>query len=246
MKNFILAICLTFLSDSVNNADAEFSDFMKGYSALKSLTGSITQYIYNGPSVEKFSGEYSAVAGGWFRIDYLSPERQIVVRNSKGLYWYYPGKELVFVGYGGIDKNNNITCLPGISLSGSFRDVKIFYEGIRFYGFLKYAHVYSFCSGAEGGTVRIWFDPGRKYIVRKYITDSSGMEMMKEVYHEYFFQEGVPVPTVIELFARSDNGIVHTLTEYKDLVINAPINRRTFEFNVKKNMTLRRLNEIQD
>lgn len=236
-------LIITLAGTASYPAVSEFDGFIKGYSSVRCIKGTINQYVYSGASVEKFSGDYSAVSEGWFRIDYTYPEKQTVISNSNGLYWYYPDRELLFVQYRDRNFAGVTSSIPGNPLIREFSGVKIVYEGIRFYGLLKYAHVYSFKTEAGDNSVYIWFEPGRKYVVRKYIKDSSGREIMKEVYHKHFTDGRVYIPSVIELFMRSGSGVVHTLTEYKNLNINSSPDKRLFEFSIKKNMTVRGFNE---
>lgn len=243
MNTRLYALIIIILAGTASYAaDTEFSRFINGYTSVRSIKGTINQYIYSGASVEKFSGDYTSVSEGWFRIDYTYPEIQTVISNSRGLYWYYPERELLFVKYrdGG---DSGIAPLPGNPLVREFSGVKVVYEGVRFYGLIKYAHVYSFKTERGDNSVHIWFDPERRYVVRKYINDSSGREIVKEVYHEHFTDGKSYIPSVIELFVRSNSGVVHTLTEYKDLRINSLIDSRLFEFTIKKNMTVRGFDE---
>lgn len=239
-------LAFTFISLNLyGNTQKDFDEFIKGYASIKSIKGSIIQYIYNGNIVEKMHGDYSAVSRGLFRIDYFYPEKQSVINNSNGLYWYYPDREIVFVKP--VDRNDPgmVSYLPGNSCAAGIDGVNAVYEGIRFYGLFKYAHVYSFSSRSDGNIVNIWFEPERRYVIRKYITDRTGTELVKEVYHEHFISDGIYIPSTIELFIRSNNGVIHMRTEYKNLCINTPINKKLFEFSIKKNVTVRRLNEYQ-
>ncbi len=238
-------VSLALFQLSLHAEGADFNDFLKGYSSIKSIKGTITQYIYTGSGIEKFSGDYSAIADGWFRIDYTYPERQVVINNSSGLYWYYPERELLFLKYRDEYDSGIISSLPGNPLMKSFEKIDVVYEGLRFYGIFRYAHVYSFKSGEDGNSVHIWFEPHRRFMVRRYITDKSGRELMKEIYHEHVEVEEACIPSVIELFIRSNNGPIHTITKYNSVVVNKYPDKKLFDFAIKKNMTIRGFNEIE-
>lgn len=236
-----LTLILLFFIQSVSYSDTEsFNQFLKEYSSVKSIKGTIVQYIHSGASVEKMSGHYTAVDKGWFRIDYTTPERQIVIANNKGLFWFYPERNLLFKK----EKNpDRYTYIPGSPLIKNFNNINIVYQGIRLYGLIKYAHVYSFRNLSGNSSVYIWFDSRRRYVVRKYIIDDSGREIMKEIYHEFFYTGSAYIPSKIELFLRSENGIIHTQTEYRDLKVNYSTDNRIFDFEIQQNMTVRELND---
>ncbi len=242
MKNRLYLILIFFcLIQKISYADTEsFNQFIKDFSSVKSIKGNIVQYIHSGTSFEKFSGDYTAVSEGWFRIDYTEPEKQIVIANNKGLYWFYPERNLL---YKKDNYSDEETSLPGNLFTKNFNNVNIIYQGVRFYGLIKYAHVYTFKTLSGNNYVTIWFDPGRRYVVRKFIIDNSGREIMKEVYYEHFNTGTAYIPSRIELFLRSKNGIVHTRTEYSNLQINYSPDKRIFDFKIQKNMIVRELNE---
>lgn len=230
-------------SVSASAGEKDFDSLIKSFNSIKSIKGRITQRIYGNASVEKFEGDYTAAAGGRFRIDYSFPEKQTVISNSNGLYWYYPERELVFLKYREGNNEGDESFLPGDPLRESFDGVNIAYEGIRFYGFLKYAHVYSFKNTKDSNSVYIWFEPGKRFVVKKYIIDCSGKEIMKEIYHSHYRNGETFIPSEIELFILTKNGVIHTLTEYSDLVINSTVENGLFDFRIKKNMTVRGFNE---
>ncbi len=243
MKKRFLCVIFSLYAASVSAGENDFDSLIKSFNSIKSIKGRITQHIYSGASIEKFEGDYTSSTGGLFRIDYLSPERQTVISNSHGLFWYYPERELVFVKYRGRGDSDIELSLPGDPLRESFAGVNIVYEGIRFYGLLQYAHVYSFKNSKDSNSVYIWFEPGRRFVIKKYITDNTGREILKEIYHRHYRSGEVFIPSAIELFVLSKNGVVHTFTEYSDLVINSPVDNGVFDFRIKKNMTVRGFNE---
>ena len=222
----------------------EFESLVKGYASVRTIKGRIVQYIYTGPSVEKLEGDYSAGEDGSFRIDYSYPEKQTVIKNSSGLYWYYPERRLVFLSnkkelYGGA-----AGLLPGNSIGESLKNVQLTYEGVRFYSLLGYAHVYSLSADKKGNSVRIWVDSSGKFVRRRYVVDPEGYEILKEVYHEHVKAGGAYIPSKIELFIRGSGGVVHTLTEYSSLSVNGFVDRKQFEFSVPKNVDVRGFDEI--
>lgn len=242
MKNAPIAILIFFLSSGNISFPAEnqFNNYIKDYSSVKSIRGNLVQYIINDASFEKISGYYSAINEGWFRIDYILPEKQIVIFNGKGLYWFYPERNLLYIKY---KKPDEQTSLPGTAFIQNFENVNVFYQGVRFYGLLKYAHVYSFKNVAGDRTVVVWFNPEKRYVVRKYIIDNSGREIVKEIYHEHCNTGSVYIPSKIELFIRSESGIIHTQTEYSDLQVNFSTDKRNYDFKIEKKMTVRYLDE---
>lgn len=244
-KLFIIALLFFIMKKTIYPHDVFFDNFVEEYSKIRSIRGTIIQYVYNGTAVERMSGDYSAVAEGWFRIDYTEPEKQTVIYNSKALYWFFPNRLLVFTSLKDERDSVGSGLFPGNPISQILDDVKIEYRGITFYGLLNYAHVYSINTSSDRSSVRIWFEPGRRFIVRKYIIDNSGCEIMKEIYHEHFHTGKTYIPSHIELFARSRDGIIHTRTEYKDLSVNSYTDMKIFDFVIKKNMSVRRFDDYQ-
>jgi len=216
---------------------------IKNYSAFNSIQASIVQHIFNpDKSYFKMTGDYCATGSGFMRIDYIFPSRQIVINNSRGLFWYYPDKEVVYSAESGGMKNES---LP-VFLKRVYEDggdlFHLKYRGKRFYGFFSRAHIFDI-KLKNKVTFRVWVDYEGKYVLRKYLIDSSGREIVKELYSDYKEIDGIFVPSAIEVHARTSGGIVRTLTEYSNIVINRNINPSCFKFEIKENMQVRSFDE---
>jgi len=105
------------------------------------------------------------------------------------------------------------------------------------------AEVYSITSKINKTTMTLWIDPAVKIIKRKIILDESGREMIKEEYTSHAFISGVYIPSRIELTARTASGVIQTVTEYSNIVINSRLDRDIFEFKITSEMKVRRLND---
>ena len=66
--------------------------------------------------------------------------------------------------------------------------------------------------------------------------------MIKEDYTDHAEINGIFIPSRIELKARTASGIVQTVTEYKDIVINSAIDKGFFKFKITPDMKVRMLN----
>jgi outer membrane lipoprotein-sorting protein len=242
-----LFLMITFFIVCCHNLHAEVPDFrriIEDFLSVNTIKASITQHVFMpGGVTETYSGDYIAAAKGNIRIDYIRPERQTVVINGTGLYWYYCDRRLVFF----TEKNNNgmdsipvfINSIPEKKL----KNIEIKFLGIKFYSFFKKAEVYAIYTGTDSTRLILWIDPASKLVIRKYILDDSGREIIKEDYTEHVNIKGISIPSRIEFRARTADGIIHTITEYRDIVINTPVDMALFRFRITPEMTVRILHD---
>lgn len=221
----------------------DFKKIIEDYLSVNSIKSSITQYIYlDDGSTEVFSGNYFAASKGFIRIDYIRPESQTIVVNDTGLFWYYNDRKLLFLSEKKSENTGSIPALMNVIPADSMKDIEVVDEGIKFYSLFKTAQVYSVTSKKNKTKMILWIDPVLKIIKRKYILDDTGHEMMKEEYTDYTEIEGIFIPSKIELKARTSSGIVHTVTEYSNIVINSRIEKDLFKFKITPEMKVRMLN----
>ncbi len=246
MKKNIFSLLFIFIF-SIPLFPGEKLDLMesiiKNYAQFNSISGSIEQHIFNPDgSYHRLSGDYAASGSGLLRIDYYSPSRQTVVSNSEGLFWYYPDRDILFVSKSGSSKNESLPAfIKRISEKGG-DNISLKYEGRFFYGFFRRAHVYRINLKNKTG-IRVWVEPEGRYILRKYVLDSAGREIVKELYSDYIESDGIYIPSVIELHVRTASGTVRTLTEYTNLRVNNVIKDSLFDFRIKSSMDVRSLDD---
>lgn len=222
----------------------DFKKIIKDYFSVSTIKASINQRVYleNG-TTEFYSGNYMAAENGLIRIDYILPEKQTVIINDTGLYWYFNDRNLVFVS----QKNSGgegalpffIHSIPDEKL----KNLEIVPLGIKIYSFFKKAEVYAVYSGTDTVKLILWMEPESGVIIRKYILDASGREMVKENYTEHVMVKGIKIPSRIEFKARTSGGIIQTVTEYCNLVINTPVDKDLFRFKITRDMKVRLLSE---
>jgi len=244
-KRHILT-CILLIAAASRPLSADNGDFKKiidDYLSVNTIKASITQHIYlEDGSAEVFSGNYYAASKGFIRIDYLRPERQTIVVNDTGLFWYYNDRKLLFRSEKKSEDAGSIPVLMNIIPGDQINDIDVVSEGVKFYSLFKTADVYSVTSKKNKTKMVLWVDPLLKIMKRKYILDESGHEMIKEEYSDYAEFNGIYIPSRIELKARTLNGVIHTVTEYSSIEINSIINRELFRFNIKPEMKVRMLN----
>lgn len=247
-KNYMIlaALIITGMLQQLNADEAGFRNIIEDSLSVRTIKASITQHIYteNG-TVELYSGNYYAAAKGFIRIDYLHPEIQNIIVNNSGLFWYYPGRKLLFLSEkkGQSTASTTIPVLMNVIPYESLKNIDVVREGMRVYSFLKTAEVYSITSKTNKTKMLLWVDPVLKIIKRKTILDESGREIMKEEYAEHARIEGVYIPSKIELTARTSDGIIHTVTEYSGIVINGQMDKDFFVFRVTPQMKVRVLSD---
>jgi outer membrane lipoprotein-sorting protein len=244
IKKYILAFILLIAATHQLSADAgDFKKIIEDYLSVITIKASITQHIYpEDGSAEVFSGHYYAASKGLIRIDYLRPERQTVVVNDTGLFWYYNDRKLLFHSDKKSADAGSIPVLMNIIPVDQIKDIVVVFEGMKFYSLFKTADVYSVTSKKNKTKMVLWVDPLLKIMKRKYILDESGREIIKEEYSDHAEINGIYIPSRIELKARTLNGIVHTVTEYSSIAINGVIDKELFRFKVKPDMKVKILN----
>ncbi len=246
MKKSIIFLIFIFIFP-IALFPAEKMELMKGvidnYAQFNTISGSIEQHIFNPDgSYHRLSGDYAASGSGLLRIDYYSPSRQIVVSNSKGLFWYYPDRDILFVSKSSENNNESLPAFLKRISAGSGDNISLEYEGRVFYSFFRRAHVYKINLKNKTG-IRVWIEPEGRYILRKYVLDSAGREIVKELYSDYIESDGIYIPSVIELHVRTVKGTVRTLTEYKNLRVNNVLKDSLFDFSIKSSMDVRSLDD---
>jgi outer membrane lipoprotein-sorting protein len=241
----LLIVILTLLFQlSVHADEAVFRKIIEDYLSVTTIKASIVQHIYpEDGSTEFFSGNYFAASKGFIRIDYIKPERQTIVVNDSGLYWYYTERKLLFHSGRKSGGESSIPLLMNVIPAGNLKDIDVKKEGMRFYSLFKMADVYSIKSVKNKTTIKLWVDPVARVIKRKIILDDSGREMIKEEYTAHAFINGVYIPSRIELTARTASGVIQTVTEYSSIVINSRIDKDIFEFKITPEMKVRMLDE---
>ena len=236
---FIKLLALPAFAD-----DAAFKKIINDYLSVRTIKATIVQHIYpEDGSTEIFSGNYFAASKGFIRIDYLKPESQVIVVNNSGLYWYYTDRKLLFQSEKKNGESSSIPLLMNAVPVDSLNNIEVANDGIRFYSLFKMAEVYTITSKINKTRMTLWIDPVVKIIKRKIILDESGREMIKEEYTSHAFIGGVYIPSRIELTARTASGVIQTVTEYSNIVINSRIDRDMFEFKVTSEMKVRMMND---
>ncbi len=240
----LFVLFTVLLSSSVYADEAVFKKIIEDYLSVTTIKASIVQHVYpEDGSTEIFSGHYFAASKGFIRIEYLKPERQVVVVNDSGLHWYYTDRKLLFYSEKKSGENSSIPLLMNVIPEESLKSIKVVKEGMRFYSLFKMADVYSITSGKNKTTLTLWVDPAARIIKRKIILDDSGREMIREEYKTHACINGVYIPSRIELTVRTSTGVMQTVTEYGSIVLNSRLDKDLFEFKVTPEMKVRMIDE---
>lgn len=238
----IVLILVIAGASPVESAASGFDRIIADYLSVESIKASMTQYVYpEGGGTEVYSGSYFAVSKGYIRIEYVKPENQIVVVNDSGLYWYYPERKLLFLSEKKGPQNGAVQSLMNPVAPGSLKNIEPVYEGMKFVSLFRIAEVYSIRSKGNESRMMLYIDPLTKLVIKKTILDQSGRETVKEEYLDYACINGINIPSRIAISARTINGVVHTVTEYREIVINTPIKKEYFKFVVTPDIKVRPL-----
>lgn len=246
MKKYILCILIIILSAAVLRAGApSFDKIISDYNSIRTISASIKQQVYMpGGEVRYYSGEYYAGSSGNLRIDYFLPARETVINNSSGFYWYIPDRKTVYVKKG--EGRDTDFLNPSINriIEGRASDLSVTYEGREFYSFFKRAAVWRITSAKSPMTIRVWTDTDGLYIIRKFVLDGNGYEIVREIYSGHVYTGGVYLPSGVEMFVRTSSGIVHSYTAYSNFAVNIKLNSELFVFKKDKDTAVRSLDEM--
>lgn len=244
MKSIYITLLLLLCVPA--SADApSFDRIISDYNNIKTITASIKQQVYMpGGEVRYYSGEYCADSSGSLRIDYYYPDRETVINNSSGFYWYIPGRRTVYVQKGAHPDTGFLRPSIGKIIEGNAADLSVTYEGMEFYSFFKRAAVFRITSARSAMVIKVWTDPDGRYLLRKYVIDAGGYEIVREVYSGHVFTGGVYLPSSVEVFARTDAGIVHAYTVYSGIAVNIKLGSEIFIFKKEKDTGERPLDEM--
>lgn len=246
MKKYILCITIiSFCAVSLHADAPSFDRIVSDYNKIKTVSATIKQQVYMPDGEARyFGGEYYAESGGSLRIDYYSPARETVISNSTGLYWYIPEKKTVYVQTGAHPDTGFLNPSFGRIIEGGSADLKLEYQGREFYSFFRRAAVWKITSAKSGLVIKVWTDTGGLYVIRKYVLDNNGFEIMREIFSGHMLTGGVYLPSRIEMFARTPSGVVHSFTEYSNITVNTRFNSEIFIFRKDGDTVVRGLDEM--
>ncbi len=203
---------------------------------IKTIEANIVQHIKKtGSSSETFRGRFLTGNKGKFRIDYIFPEKQVVLYGGKSLFWYYPDEKLLYVS----KKMNNFSSpkvnpLKEINLIDS---IKVNYLGYSFYSIFKIVRKFQITKNNK--IITLWVDVSRPYVYKKSITLENGIEIAQEKYENYELLNGIYFPHVVDVRVRSKSGYTRSRTEYSNVKINRVLGSSTFKYSFPKDVERR-------
>lgn len=240
----LLACCHPLYAGGINDGPS-IDRIIEDYNKIETISAGIAQQVYlPGGRIEYYSGDYRADNKGNLRIDYYHPTREIVINNSSGFYWYFPDKKTVYYKKGKLEQGEFFNPSPGKIIEENSSDIKVTYEGKEFYGFFNRAAVFSITSSRNPTVIKIWTDTDGLYVLRKYVYDSNGRELVREIYSDHVQTGGVYIPSSIELFMWTSKGTVHTYTRYSNICINIELPGDIFVFKKNSDLEFRKLDEM--
>ncbi len=218
-----------------------FNQLVSESAKIKSLDCELTQYITEKGSMSRYNGRYRVNEEGFFRIDYSSPSRQLVIKNDKGLFWYFPEDRSLFV-----IREHGRSHAPGVNplddiLKHSGDRFTVRYLGTHFYGFFNKAHHFIVQDKRKGLMFTIISDTDRKVVLEKIIRNSDGYELIKERYGNHKRIGGIYFPHRVDVFARTDTGVTRNTTYYDNIRLNMVIPEHLFILQVPRDTVTKHL-----
>lgn len=253
-RSLLFTILIFFLSalsiiskrlSAETNSPALFTEIIEANTKIKSVEADITQYISTPEhSKEVFKGKYTADNNGRFKITYNSPSRQVVINNGSNILWYYPDDNIVYT----VKQDQNPKRESGINPLKEFKnkksenDYKINYLGKHLYGFFISAYHFKINDINNKLLFDIWVNAKSKVLLAKITTNSSGIEIIKELYGDYEKINDIHFPKRIDVYARSRSGVTKNTTKYSNIKLNFSIPDTMFKIKLPQDVKRKYLN----
>jgi len=241
----VCAVCVVVCAALLDAAEPRFGDIVRQGAAVRAIDAEIVQYIDSGAAPrEVFRGRYRADEAGNFRIDYSAPSRQIVIKNSRGLFWYYPDDRLLYE----IARRGAESSKPQFNPLHEFardfeRRFDVRYRGKRIYGVFRRAHRFDLVDRASNLRMTVWVDPADSRLLEKNVRDPAGREIMKELYGDYLVVKGILFPRRVEVSALTARGVTKNITHYKNITLNPAFHGAVFTMEYPRNVTRKAIHE---
>ncbi len=208
--------------------------FIKENDKITSIDCSLEQIIYENNAIEKYKGRYRSDKKGRFRIDYSEPSTQTVISNEKNLLWYMPDSEILYVIQNGpADAGNHKRLYPKLS-GGIDKSLKHRYLGMWPCGFFTLAHHFLFIDVKNGLKLDMAIAVKDLRLLEKRIRDRDGKEIIKEMYGDYHTIGQVLFPGRVDVYAKTKNGYVRSISFYSNIQLNIPLGDEVFKMRVPK------------
>jgi len=208
-------------------------------SKIKTIEADILQHIKKtGSSSENFKGRYRANSKGFFRIDYVYPEKQQVLYLGSKLFWFFPDNNLLYVSkkFDGF-VNPKVNPLKEIS---DIDDVEVKYLGYTLYSIFKFVRKYEIKK--DNLIITLFVDIEKPYVYKKVVSLGGNYEIVEEKYENYKSINGVYFPQIVDVRVRNENGYTRSRTEYLNVRINLKFNNYLFKQNFPNGVERRFLN----
>lgn len=237
LLTILIIFFLNFLFASEQNLTL-FNEIIKANTGIKSLDAKIIQHIDTAEhSREVFAGRYIADNSGRFKIEYTSPSKQTVLNNGQAIYWYFQDSNLLYIL--GREKTNHrdpkINSLQEFQNKDLSKQFKIEFLGKELYGFFKLAHKFAVKDIKNDMNFNIKVDAKSNILLSKIITNSAGVEILKEEYSNYELIKNIYFPKRIDVYARTNKGIIRNTTEYDNILLNYSVPENMFEIRFPAN-----------
>jgi len=242
----LFLVPVTSFPGEKDNHAALLEKAIQRYQAIKTIDARITQHIIeSGKETELYKGRYRARGNSMLRVDYDTPEPQVVLVKDGSLQWYYPeAGQLYYMDTPGPSaQNGNVPSVNPLQelLNKRADRFTIEYEGIHLYGLFRKARCFIMKDNRQGTTLEIWLHNDTLVPIRKIVCDRSGRELVRETYENYEKIDGILFPGRVEVVARTREGVVRNITGYSRVQLNKPLDKGIFTLELPKDVVRKRL-----
>ncbi len=214
----------------------------QNFSKVASIKADITQIVYEKKIEKQYRGIYQASSDGRFRVDYYSPERQVLICGKNRIEWYYPAEKILYIlnrkHAGSLD---TLRKLQGPGSKMLQKSIKVKYLGKHLIGFFVSAHLFSIKNRKDATTTLLWIDAKKYVILKRIVKNKSGYEIVKETYSRYKKIKNIYIPSKVNVLTRTKSGTTQNITLYKAIILNKKIHAAIYKINYPKNINVRNL-----
>lgn len=171
----------------------------------------------------RYEGNYSAIADGRFRIDYIHPSRESAVFDGKNLVWIDREKKTAVIYKSPYSSKINIG--TAAAYPRLFIGKGAVYEKSELISLFEIADVYRAPLSEGSGFERYWIGKTRGILLKRSIFTPDENELSTEIFSSFESVSGVLLPRRIDVFS----GEIKSTARYRNIRVNNFIDETAFD-----------------